>query len=115
MKLGTNVRNWGSHSEVDMILECARAADRSGIDTIWVNDHLVVPTEMRAELLPDPHSGRVLEPHATASQLGLLPQRSLPVRVSRPGIRDCGLRASFPGDQGRSRLSSKPLGVSGLR
>jgi hypothetical protein len=40
MKLSINIRNWGPYSTRDILLACARAADESGLDTVWINERL---------------------------------------------------------------------------
>lgn len=44
MKLGMNYRNWGPHVSRDNLLACARIADASTLDSIWVNDHIGFPS-----------------------------------------------------------------------
>ena len=46
MKLSINLRNWGPHSTADIMLECARAADESGLDTLWINEHIAIPPNL---------------------------------------------------------------------
>ena len=43
MKIGMNYRNWGQHASRSNLLECAKIADESNLDSIWVNDHIVFP------------------------------------------------------------------------
>ena len=43
MKLSLNLRNWGPQAQRELMLECARAADASALDTLWLNDHVAVP------------------------------------------------------------------------
>ena len=53
MKLSINLRNWGPHSTADIMLECARAADESGLDTLWINEHIAIPPNLEdAERCP---------------------------------------------------------------
>lgn len=43
MKLGLNIRNWGPYATPENLLECAQIADRSTLDSIWLNDHIGFP------------------------------------------------------------------------
>ena len=74
-KLSINLRNWGPHSTRDMLLECARAADESGLDTIWINERLTslldAPEGMPEVVTP----GRTLEPMAMLAFLAASTQR----------------------------------------
>jgi alkanesulfonate monooxygenase SsuD/methylene tetrahydromethanopterin reductase-like flavin-dependent oxidoreductase (luciferase family) len=68
MKLGINIWNWGDQAHRDAILACAQAADRSGLDSVWVNDHVgFPPREQGADARDD--FGSVLDP---LSVLGFL-------------------------------------------
>ncbi len=75
MKLSINIRNWGPYSTRDMLLECARAADESGLDTVWINERLTssldAPTHMPEVVTP----GRTLEPLAMLAFLAAATHR----------------------------------------
>jgi len=43
MKLGINIRNWGPQATPEILFECAQIADRSTLDSIWLNDHIGFP------------------------------------------------------------------------
>ena len=43
MKLGLNLRNWGPHATPEILTECAQIADRSTLNSIWLNDHIGFP------------------------------------------------------------------------
>lgn len=43
MKIGMNYRNWGAHTSREHLFRCARIADESSLDSIWVNDHIGFP------------------------------------------------------------------------
>ena len=43
MQLGTNIRNWGPTATPECIAACARYADQSTLDSIWINDHIGLP------------------------------------------------------------------------
>ena len=63
MKLGINLRNWGSQATRERMRECARIADASGLDSIWINDHVGLPPKLESNEagLPD-DVGRILDP-----------------------------------------------------
>ena len=70
MKLSINLRNWGPRSTADIMLECARAADESGLDTLWINEHIAIPPNLETPGgFPDFSEGRVLDPFATLAFL----------------------------------------------
>lgn len=76
MKLSLNLRNWGPYSTPDILRACAQAADDSGLDTLWINEHIAIPpnTEMPAGI-PDFSEGRNLEPFATLAFLAAVTNR----------------------------------------
>ena len=43
MKIGMNIRNWGPTATPEIIAGCARVADDSTLDSIWINDHVALP------------------------------------------------------------------------
>jgi len=45
MCFGIYLRNMGPASTRETIAECARAADASGIDDLWVVDHVAIPPD----------------------------------------------------------------------
>ena len=66
MKLSINLRNWGPHSTPDIMRECAQAADESGLDTLWINEHIAIPPKAdMPDGVPDFAEGRNLDPFAT--------------------------------------------------
>lgn len=69
MKLSLNLRNWGPQATRPLMLECARAADASELDTLWINDHLLVPANVRAEADPDFATGIQVDALATLAFL----------------------------------------------
>ncbi|HEX9821781.1 MAG TPA: TIGR03619 family F420-dependent LLM class oxidoreductase [Methylomirabilota bacterium] len=44
MKLGVCLPHYGRPIEVPRMLEVARRADQRGLDSVWVTDHVIVPT-----------------------------------------------------------------------
>ncbi len=69
MKLGMNIRNWGPTAKPDFLAACARSADDSTLDSIWLNDHLGLPPVFDNEYQIDPSMGDILDPLAVASYL----------------------------------------------
>ena len=45
MKIGVYLRNMGPHASRENLRACARTADESPIDDLWVFDHLAIPPE----------------------------------------------------------------------
>ncbi len=69
MKLSLNLRNWGPQAERELMLECARAADASALDTLWLNDHVAVPAAAAARADPDFATGIQVDILATLAFL----------------------------------------------
>lgn len=68
MKFGLNIRNWGPHATPENLIECAQIADRSMLDSIWINDHIGFPPgEWNNEYGLSDDMGSILDP------LGVLP------------------------------------------
>ncbi len=70
MKLGVYLRNMGPVSTREQIVECARAADRSGVDDLWVVDHIAIPPDDA-----EGSGGRYLDPLATLAFLAGVTER----------------------------------------
>jgi probable F420-dependent oxidoreductase len=64
MKFGLYLRNMGPQSSRQTLLECARAAEASGIDDLWVADHIAIPPDQS-----EGSNGRYLDPLATLAYL----------------------------------------------
>ncbi|MGE0824612.1 MAG: TIGR03619 family F420-dependent LLM class oxidoreductase [Candidatus Binatia bacterium] len=75
MKLSINIRNWGPYSTRDIVLECARAADESGLDTVWINERLTSSLDAATDRPEVVTPGRTLEPLATLAFLAAATQR----------------------------------------
>jgi probable F420-dependent oxidoreductase len=45
MQLGVAVRSMGPQSQADVLLACARAAERAGLADVWVQDHIAIPPD----------------------------------------------------------------------
>ena len=64
MRLGLYVRNMGPQSSPATVLACARAAEKAGIDVLWVADHIAIPPDDA-----EGSGGRYLDPLATLAFL----------------------------------------------
>ena len=64
MRMSMYLRNMGPTSERRLLLDCAVAAEKAGIDTIWLADHIAIPPDDAAG-----SGGRYLDPLATAAFL----------------------------------------------
>jgi len=92
MKLSINLRNWGPYSTRELVLECARAVDESGLDTVWINERLALPPNVTLEIPTYSPTGRTLDPLATLAFLAAATQRiglgtavlNLPFRPALP-------------------------------
>ena len=45
MKLGICLPHYGRPIEIPRMLEVARRAEERGLDSLWVTDHVIVPTQ----------------------------------------------------------------------
>ena len=45
MKVGITLRNMGPAAETAVLAQCARAADESALDAVWVVDHVAIPPD----------------------------------------------------------------------
>jgi probable F420-dependent oxidoreductase len=70
MKLGIVLRLMGESSLPGVVLACARAADRSPIDELWVPDHIAIPPDDA-----EGSGGRYLDPLASLAVLAGATQR----------------------------------------
>lgn len=64
MRLGIYLRNMGSESTPETMRACAVAADQSGLDDLWVVDHIAIPPDES-----EGSDGRYLDPLATLAWL----------------------------------------------
>jgi probable F420-dependent oxidoreductase len=63
MKLGLNLRNWGPQATPENLFECAQIADRSTLDSVWLNDHIGFPPgEWNNEYGLSDDMGAILDP-----------------------------------------------------
>ena len=70
MKLGAVLRNMAPESTREIVLACARSAERAGLDDIWVVDHIAIPPDDA-----EGSGGRYLDPLATLAFLAGATQR----------------------------------------
>lgn len=76
MQLAMNIRNWGAQATPAKLRACAEAADRSGLDAIWFNDHIGLPPVIgdNAYGIPD-EMGAILDPLGFAHWLAAVTTR----------------------------------------
>ena len=76
MKIGMNYRNWGPHATRDNLLACARIADESTLDSIWLNDHIGFPSgDWDNEYGISEQMGTIVDPYAVMAFLGAVTSR----------------------------------------
>ncbi len=76
MKLAMNIRNWGSTATPEFARACAEAADQSGLDAIWFNDHIGLPPAIENNEYGIPSDmGVILDPLGFATYLAACTQR----------------------------------------
>lgn len=90
MKLGICLPHYGRAIEVDRMLAVAQRAEEAGLDSIWVTDHVIVPTDVdviyREHMLDPlavlPWLAAVTERIQLGTSVMILPYRS-PVPVAK--------------------------------
>ena len=90
MKLGICLPHYGRAIEVGRLLEVARHAERRGLDSVWVTDHVIVPQDTHViyrEDMLDPLAALswlagVTERVALGTSVVILPYRS-PIPVAK--------------------------------
>ncbi len=76
MKIGMNYRNWGPHATRQNLIDCARIADESTLDSIWVNDHIGLPKgDWDNEYGISNEMGHIVDPYAIMAFLGAVTSR----------------------------------------
>ena len=84
MKLGINVRNWGPTATPECIAACARYADQSSLDSIWVNDHIGLPPEFEHNPYGiSPDMAHILDPLGVACFLAAITSR---IKIGRAHV-----------------------------
>lgn len=64
MRMGVYLRNFGPVSTPENIAACAQVAESSGLDDLWLSDHIAIPPEES-----EGSGGRYMEPLATLAFL----------------------------------------------
>jgi probable F420-dependent oxidoreductase len=64
MKIGMGLRNMGDVADRDTLTRCAQAADKAGLDSLWVFDHIAIPPDDA-----EGSGGLYLDPLATLAYL----------------------------------------------
>ena len=76
MKLAMNIRNWGPTATPQFLTACAQAADKSGLDAIWFNDHLGFPPKIENNTFGlSSDMGKIIDPLAFGTFLAACTQR----------------------------------------
>lgn len=70
MKIGISVRLMGPASQPDVLVGCAQAAERAGLDEIWVPDHIAIPPDDA-----EGSDGRYLDPLTSLAFLAARTER----------------------------------------
>lgn len=64
MNLGITLRSCGPESTRKLLVECAREAERVGLDDLWIQDHIAIPPDDA-----EGSGGRYLDPLTTLAYL----------------------------------------------
>jgi probable F420-dependent oxidoreductase len=76
MKVGINIRNWGPHATPENLSACAQIADRSTLNSIWLNDHIGFPPPgWNNEFGLSDDMGAILDPLSVLTYLAGVTQR----------------------------------------
>jgi probable F420-dependent oxidoreductase len=70
MKIGISVRLMGPASEPGVLVGCAEAAERAGLDELWVPDHVAIPPDDA-----EGSNGRYLDPLTSLAYLAARTKR----------------------------------------
>jgi alkanesulfonate monooxygenase SsuD/methylene tetrahydromethanopterin reductase-like flavin-dependent oxidoreductase (luciferase family) len=100
MKLGMNIRNWGPTATPEFLSNCARSADRSTLDSIWLNDHLGLPEKFDNVYGIPSDMGDILDPLGVSNFLAGITERirfgtGVLVIPYRPALVTCKLITSI--------------------
>ena len=100
MKLGMNIRNWGPTATPEFLSKCAGSADRSTLDSIWLNDHLGLPEKFDNVYGIPSDMGDILDPLGVSNFLAGITQRirfgtGVLVIPYRPALVTCKLVTSI--------------------
>jgi probable F420-dependent oxidoreductase len=105
VKLGITVNNKGPESSRDLMVDCARAAERHGLDDLWIQDHIAIPPDDA-----EGSGGRYLDPMTTLAYLAACTEKiglgtgvlNLPYRAPLPTAKALATVQELSG--GRLRL-----------
>ena len=75
MEIGLNYRNWGPHATRENLVACARIADESTLDSIWVNDHIGFPPGDWSPAYVPRAMGAIIDPFAMMAFLSAITSR----------------------------------------
>jgi probable F420-dependent oxidoreductase len=64
MQIGMHLRNMGPQSTRETLTDCARSAERAGVDDLWVNDHIAIPKDAS-----EGSGGRYVDPLAALAYI----------------------------------------------
>jgi alkanesulfonate monooxygenase SsuD/methylene tetrahydromethanopterin reductase-like flavin-dependent oxidoreductase (luciferase family) len=100
MKLGMNIRNWGPTATPEFLSKCARSADNSTLDSIWLNDHLGLPEKFDNVYGIPSDMGDIIDPLGVSNFLAGITERirfgtGVLVIPYRPALVTCKLITSI--------------------
>ncbi len=64
MNFGITIRSCGAESTRELLVDCARAAERAGLDDLWIQDPIAIPPDDA-----EGSGGRYLDPLTTLAYL----------------------------------------------
>lgn len=113
MKIGVAVRTMGPQSSRETLAACVDAAERAGLDDVWVQDHIAIPPDDA-----EGSGGRYLDPLTTLAWLAARTERiglgtgvlNLPYRAPLPTAKALATVQEL--SQGRALLG---VGVGWMR
>jgi probable F420-dependent oxidoreductase len=70
VQVGVTMRNMGPESSRAMMADCARAAEQSGCESVWITDHVAIPPDDA-----EGSGGRYVDPLVTLGWLAGITQR----------------------------------------
>ena len=87
MNFGITLRNCGPESTAELMIACARTAEREGIESLWLADHIAIPPDDA-----EGSGGRYLDPLTTLAFLAAATTR---IRLGT-GVLNLPYRAPLP-------------------
>jgi len=70
MEIGITLRNMGPQSRPEILVPCAEAAERAGLESLWITDHLAIPPDDA-----EGSGGRYTDPLTTLAYLAARTER----------------------------------------